>query len=185
MSNFFNKGQIKNLSREDVAKGIRDFCIDLGIAFVCVMLLLQFVQPNRIYQESMFPTYTDRDMILVNKVAYKNAEPSHGDIIVFDSGNAERKRYIKRVIGVAGDHIEIRNGKVFVNNIEQNQSYTADGVTEGNVDLVVPEDECFVMGDNRAVSIDSRSSELGCVEYDKIIGKVMFTKRVVLNKEAE
>ena len=80
-------------------------------------------------------------------------------------------------------HVEIHDGNVFVNNIRQNQSYTCDGVTDGDVNLVVPDDSCFVLGDNREVSIDSRSDSLGCIPYEKIIGKVMFAKRVVLDEE--
>ena len=118
-------------------------------------------------------------------MAYRGSEPEPGDIVVFDSGDAERERYIKRVVAVAGDHVEIHDGKVIVNNSIQNQSFTNDGYTDGFVNLVVPEDSCFVLGDNRSVSIDSRSDDIGCVSYDKLIGKVMFTKHVGLYEEAE
>lgn len=187
MINLFIKGQPDG--SEDIElkrmRMVRDFCIDFCIAFAVVMLILQFVQPNRVYQESMYPTYSERDMILVNKMAYRGSEPEPGDIVVFDSGDAERERYIKRVVAVAGDHVEIHDGKVIVNNSIQNQSFTNDGYTDGSVNLVVPEDSCFVLGDNRSVSIDSRSDDIGCVSYDKLIGKVMFTKHVGLYEEAE
>lgn len=187
MINLFTKGQSDNSDDIELKRMrmVRDFCIDFCVAFVVVMLILQFVQPNRVYQESMYPTYEDRDMILVNKMAYHGTEPEPGDVIVFDSGDAERERYIKRVIAVAGDHVEIHDGRVIVNNVVQNQSFTSDGYTEGEINLVVPEDSCFVLGDNRSVSIDSRSDNIGCVSYDKIIGKVMFTKHVELDEEAE
>ena len=187
MINLFIKGQSNG--SEDIElkrmRTVRDFCIDFCIAFAVVMLILQFVQPNRVYQESMRPTYNERDMILVNKIAYHGSEPEPGDIIVFDSGDAERERYIKRVVAVAGDHVEIHDGRVIVNNVIQNQSFTSEDYTDGNINLVVPEDSCFVLGDNRSVSIDSRSDDIGCVSYDKIIGKVMFTKHVELYEEAE
>ena len=186
MNNFFAKGQNNFDIDTKKAKALgytKSFCIDFVIALAVVVLLLQFVQPNRVYQESMVPTYNDRDMVLVNKVAYYNSTPERGDIIVFDSDDEGDRRYIKRVIGISGDHIEIHDGNVFVNNVRQNQSYTCDGVTDGDVNLVVPDDSCFVLGDNREVSIDSRSDSLGCVPYEKIIGKVMFAKRVVLDEE--
>ena len=114
MINLFTKGQSDNSDDIELKRMrmVRDFCIDFCVAFVVVMLILQFVQPNRVYQESMYPTYEDRDMILVNKMAYHGTEPEPGDVIVFDSGDAERERYIKRVIAVAGDHVEIHDGRV-------------------------------------------------------------------------
>jgi signal peptidase I len=189
MNKFFKKGQQDDFywvgTKFNFAKFARDFCIDFAIAIAAVMFVIQFVQPNRVYQESMVPTYADRDTVFVNKTAYHNSEPEPGDIIVFKSGDAERKRYIKRVVGVSGDHVEIHDGEVFVNNIRQNQSYTNEGFTDGYVDVVVPNNTCFVLGDNRSVSIDSRAEEVGCVSYDKIIGKVMFAKQVVMNEEAK
>ena len=171
--------------RRKVIKIVRNIVIDSCIAVLLVVVFLTFFQPNLVYQESMYPTYTDRDIILVSKVAYRHSEPQRGDIIVFNSYYEGNKRFIKRVIGVANDRVSIHDGKVWVNDVEQNQSYTNKGVTDGNLDVTVPEGSCFVLGDNRTVSIDSRDSNVGFIDYDDIIGKVMFAKDVVLDKGAE
>ena len=171
--------------RRRILKFLRNFMIDLAVAVLLAVAFLHFFQPNFVYQESMYPTYTDRDMILVNKTAYNNDDPQRGDIIVFFSHYEDNKRFIKRVIAVENDTVSIHGGKVWVNGVEQNQSYTNKGVTDGNLELTVPEHSCFVLGDNRTVSIDSRSDEIGCINYDDIVGKVMFTKDVVLDKGAK
>lgn len=171
--------------RHKVAKIIRNVVIDFCIAILLVVAFLTFFQPNFVYQESMYPTYTDRDVILVSKMAYRHSEPQRGDIIVFNSYYEGNKRFIKRVIGVANDTVSIHDGKVWVNGVEQNQSYTNKGVTDGDLDVTVPEGSCFVLGDNRTVSIDSRDGDVGFIDYDDIIGKVMFAKNIVLDKGAE
>ncbi|MFR6258493.1 MAG: signal peptidase I, partial [Anaerovoracaceae bacterium] len=76
------------------------------------------------------------------------------------------------VIGVENDVIDIHDGMVYRNGTALDESYTLDGITSGNVDnYLVPEDCVFVMGDNRGISLDSRSSEVGAVEEDSIVGK--------------
>lgn len=171
--------------RHKVIKTVRNIAVDFCIAVLLVVVFLTFFQPNLVYQESMYPTYTDRDVILVSKTAYRHSEPQRGDIIVFNSYYEGNKRFIKRVIGVENDRVSIHDGKVWVNDVEQNQSYTNKGVTDGNLDVTVPEGSCFVLGDNRTVSIDSRDDNIGFIDYDDIIGKVMFAKDVVLDKGAE
>ena len=79
---------------------------------------------------------------------------------------------IKRIIGVPGDHIVIRNGGVKINGVIANDDYTADGATDGNVDLIVPQGRYFILGDNRLHSKDSRSPVVGCVPRESILGKV-------------
>ena len=150
---------------------------------LCLTLFIgsRFVQPSLINQESMYPTYDDHDVILVNRVAYKNHTPIKGDVVVFHSDAEGGRDFIKRVIAVSGDTVLITGGKVWVNGVEQNQDYTAKGLTPGYVNMMVPENTCFVLGDNRTVSIDSRDSSVGCVPYADIVGKVLFSEDVVLN----
>ena len=89
-----------------------------------------------------------------------------------EDDNGGTKLLIKRIIGLPGDTITIENGKVILNGVELQEDYTLEDETPGYlVDFEVPEGQFFVMGDNRRVSIDSRSEEVGCVDEEQIVGK--------------
>ena len=125
----------------------------------------------------MTPTFFDKQYILTNIVTLRFTKPEQGDVIVFKAPNDPEKDYIKRVIGVPGDQIMIRNGDVYVNEklLDQNaylppftKTYGGSFLKE-NVAVAVPLDSYFVMGDNRSGSSDSR--EWGFVPFKSIIGE--------------
>src|ERR687893_1519645 len=142
------------------AGGLVEFLVILAVAFV---LVFGFVRPFvleafRIPSESMVPTLLVGDRVFVNKFIYRFTEPEPGDVVVFESVNGGEEDLIKRVVGAAGDEVEVRNGTLLVNgeareepylnrNLPFNDSYGPSEVPEGHV---------FVMGDNRANSADSR-----------------------------
>lgn len=148
---------------------------------VVAVLVMQFIKPTIVRQRSMEPNFYTNDYLFVSKQSYKlfGGTPERGDVIVFRSGleteKGEKKLLIKRVIGKPGDVITITAGKVYVNGEELDDSYTNDLYTNGEIsDLIVPEDSLFCMGDNRLVSIDSRSPDVGFISYDSVVGKVVF-----------
>lgn len=157
---------------------MKEFIKDVLIALVIVLVVTMIIKPTIVKERSMEPTLYENNYLFINKMAYITAEhPDYGDIIVFksnidkDDGNG-KKLLIKRVIGVENDVIDIHDGMVYRNGTALDESYTLDGITSGNVDnYLVPEDCVFVMGDNRGISLDSRSSEVGAVEEDSIVGK--------------
>ena len=102
----------------------------------------------------------------MNKNIYRHSDPEYGDIIIFPR---EGKLLIKRVIGKPGDTIDIKEGKVYRNG-EAIDDYT-DLYTEPEMTRALDEDEYFVLGDNRTVSLDSRSPDVGTVRKSEIIGK--------------
>ncbi len=115
---------------------------------------------------------------LENPIAEYNNEPK-GLIASFLYNVVEvtKTSYIKRIIGLPGEHIEIKDGKVYINGEELEEDYLAEGVETNSdggsfIDIVVPENSVFVMGDNRSHSADSR--RFGCIPYKKIEGKVVF-----------
>ena len=132
-----------------------------------------FVQITKVSGNSMFPELHDNDRLLIDKTAYTHADPKAGDVVVFAVAGQDHL-LIKRIIGVPGDHIIIRDGALKINGMLGNDEYTADGATDGNVDIIVPEGRYFVLGDNRAVSIDSRHLAVGCVTSEQIVGKIVF-----------
>lgn len=150
---------------------------------------------------SMMDTLIQGDKLIMNKLAYVGQEPKKGDIIIFLrdepvngiigragiyisdvglklKGEYRRNRLIKRVIGVPGDKIEIRNNVLYVNDVAQKEPYTrvdpATGVVgNGSMDpLVIPVGKLFVMGDNRGESMDSRS--FGVIDLSWVEGKAIF-----------
>lgn len=139
------------------------------VAAVAFLITSLFLPVLRVYGTSMEPTLKNKEIV----VALKGSEFQRGDIVAFYYNN---KILLKRVIGVAGDQIVIeKDGTVFVNGEELNEPYISEK-SLGECDLTfpyqVPENRIFVMGDHRDVSIDSRSSTIGCIADEAIVGKV-------------
>ena len=157
---------------------MKEWIKDIIIAIVIAIVVVQFIKPTIVKESSMEPNFYANDYLFVSKQSYTFSEPKQGDVVVFHSelkqDNGDEKLLIKRVIGLPGDTIDIKDDKVYINGVELAEDYTKDGYTTGEVEgLVVPEGKVFCMGDNRRVSIDSRYPEVGCVEIDEIIGKVV------------
>lgn len=166
---------------EEVVESKKSILLDylkvIVITLVVTYGVLYFVQISRVYGTSMIPTYHEGNIVLVDKVFYKHSEPKRNDIIVVDYKDANQNEtfIIKRVIGVGGDHIEIKDNELYLNGELLEEDYI-NGAMTNNEDMVVdvPEGKVFVMGDNRNNSLDSR--KLGYFDFDKdVIGKVFFT----------
>lgn len=145
--------------------------------FLFVYLLV--MQPHKIKGSSMEPNFHDGEYLLTDKVTYRFGEVSRGDVVVFKAPPTFQDEFIKRVIGLPGDQVWVENGKVFVNGQELSEPYlkagvfTASGKTapEG-VHMTIPENQYFVLGDNREHSLDSRN--IGFIEKDTITGRGWF-----------
>lgn len=160
---------------------MKDFIKDLIVALVIVGAITMVIKPTIVKESSMEPTLYENNYLFVNKLSYMTKDhPDYGDIIIFESDMERddgkgKKLLIKRVIGVEGDVITITGGVVYRNGQALDEPYTLEGYTDcwerEIVDYTVPADEVFVMGDNRSISLDSRSSEVGCVSEDAIVGR--------------
>ena len=167
---------------------MKEFIKDILIALVIVAAIMVFIKPTIVKESSRESTLHENDYLFVNRQAYLTADhPDYGDIIVFqshiqrDDGKGE-KLLIKRVIGVENDVIDIHDGVVYRNGKALEEPYTKEGYTEGDIsNYKVSENEVFVMGDNRRVSLDSHSSEVGTVSEDSIVGKA-FIRLYPFNK---
>ena len=167
-----NKGKKK---RSSLFYWIRD----IAIALVIAAILLQFINPTTVRQDSMMNTLNDGDYIFINKQAYNLGKVKHGDIIVFQTEdvdeNGREKKLIKRAIALPGETIEIADGEVYVNDEKLDEPYIREPYTDGNIErTVVPDNTVFAMGDNRAYSHDSRESDIGFISMDKLKGKAIF-----------
>lgn len=141
------------------------------VAAVAVLVATLWLPVLRIYGSSMTPTLQDGEVIF----SLKTAEPEPGDVIAFYYNN---KILVKRVIGEPGDWINITgDGTVYVNEIRLDEPYVAEPAL-GECDLMfpyqVPDGKWFVLGDHRATSVDSRSSVVGCVAQEQVVGKILF-----------
>lgn len=141
------------------------------VAAGAVLIATLWMPVLRIYGSSMAPTLKDGQIV----VCVKSADFRQGDITAFYHGN---KLLIKRYIAGASDWVNIDEfGNVFVNGEELDEPYlTEKSLGQTNIDLPyqVPDERFFLMGDNRSVSVDSRSTAVGCVARDQIVGKVVF-----------
>lgn len=161
-------------SRLTLVREIRRLVRDVALALVvCGLAIVFLFQPFKVEGTSMQPRLGEHERILVNKLIYHLRPVARGEVVVFwFPGDAERS-FIKRVIGVPGDRIEIRAGQVYVNRERLAEPYLSEPFREVEDfgPLVVPPDAYFVLGDHRNVSNDSRS--WGPVPRNLIYGKAI------------
>jgi signal peptidase I len=140
-------------------------------AAVAILVVTLWMPVLQIYGTSMTPTLVDREIVVLNK----GAKTETGDIIAFYYNN---KILIKRVIANAGDWVDIdEDGNVSVNGQQLEEPYVTEkslGVCDIEFPYQVPDERVFVLGDHRSVSVDSRSSQIGCVAQEQIVGKLVF-----------
>ena len=152
---------------------------DILIAVIIAVIIAQCIQPTIVREHSMQNTLQPNDYLILNKLAYRfGGEIEYGDIVVFHSNlqteDGDEKLLIKRVIAKGGDTVSIADGQVYRNGELLDEPYTKDGYTNGGMDeTVVPEGQLFLMGDNRVVSVDSRSQKVGFISEDLVIGKAV------------
>lgn len=126
---------------------------------------------------SMEPRMYNGQSIFLNRLVYKISDPKAGDVVVFlPNGNEKSHYYVKRVAGVPGDTLQIKNGVLYVNG-EPQEIYFNDRIAEAGIlenELTLEDDEYFVIGDNCNNSEDSRSANIGSIKKEYIIGKAWF-----------
>jgi signal peptidase I len=150
--------------RRDASKkgggGVLEFLVILVVSFVLVFGFVRpfVVEAFWIPSASMVPTLKYGDRVLVNKFIYRFTEPERGDVVVFKSVQDDQQDLIKRVVGVPGDKISVRGGRLFVNDELQREPYVNKKMPDRSfaAPTTVPQNHIFVMGDNRANSQDSR-----------------------------
>ncbi len=154
----------------DFKRFVLDLFETIGLALVLFLAINAVSARVRVDGFSMLPTLHDGEFVLVNKLAYQTGTPTRGDIIVFRSVNTPDLDLIKRVIGLPGDKILIRGGKVIVNGQALDEPYIAAAPNYGG-DWQVPDGYLFVLGDNRNDSSDSHA--WGYLPLQNVIGKAL------------
>ncbi len=174
-------GNIYNYEPEKVSFSghLVDFIQTLVVfAAIGTAVYLYVAQPHKVSGSSMFPNFHDGDYIITDKLSYRFAEPKRGDIVVFKNPRDQSQDFIKRIIGLPGNRVKIENNRVVLNGSQLSEPYLQPSVVtepgaflkEGE-EVIVPENELLVFGDNRTRSSDSR--EWGYITKQEIIGKVL------------
>ena len=153
---------------------VKDWVVSIAIAVVLAFIIRYFiVELYLVDGPSMRPTLQSAERLVVNKFIYRFRAPERGEILVFRYPRDPSRDFIKRVIAVPGDTIEIKDGRVFVNQQLMNEPYIL-SKTRGDYPLTtIPEGHIFVMVDNRNNSEDSRFADVGFVPYNLIKGKAV------------
>jgi signal peptidase I len=162
-----------------------DLIETMAISFsIFLVVYLFFLQPHQVNGQSMVPNFQNGEHVLTDKVSYKVREPRRGEIVVFHAPPAAHCPegtgcdFIKRIIGIPGDTIEVKENAIWVNGNKLPEPYVPDdfAILPGNAtkdkSVYLGSDEFFVSGDNRPYSSDSRS--WGAITKDEIIGRVFF-----------
>jgi len=157
--------------RRELRSWTRDLAIALGLAIVVMIFLYQ---PVKVEGTSMYPLLSDQERIFINKFIYRFEPIERGDVVVFWYPLDRSKSFIKRVVGLPGESIEIRTGHVYINGQELADQYVPGGYLDGSNSAArrIPSDSYFVMGDHRDSSNDSRV--FGPVARQYIYGKAVF-----------
>jgi len=163
-----NEDKKTKKKKNEAWEWIKSLLIAFGLALLIRFFLFAIFM---VEGQSMFPTLHDTERLVVNKIVYEMHEPERGDIIVFEYPQDREKDFVKRVIGVPGDKIEIKDYKVFRNGEPIEEPYISEPTAPTNITYTVPDGTVFVLGDNRPHSKDSRYPEVGYVPYDLIIGR--------------
>lgn len=179
------KNIYKNQAGFSLGSFLLEFVQSIVLALsVFVLLYLFIAQPNQVKGSSMFPNFKDGEYLLTDKLSYQLGQPQRGDVVIFKAPPSEpcaadECEYIKRVIGLPGDKVMVKQGDVYLNGKLLDQSflpikvYSSPGqYAQEGVEETVPEGQYLCFGDNRSNSRDGR--EFGPIDRKSIVGKAFF-----------
>lgn len=151
------------------------FVLMLAVVYlVCAGVVRYVGQKTLVDGTSMSPTLEDGDVLIVEKVSYRFRQPERYDVVVFRYLYKENSYYIKRIIGLPGETVQIKDGKIYINGSlleEEFGSAVIKNPGRANQPITLGSDEYFVLGDNRNVSSDSRDPSVANVKADQIVGR--------------
>lgn len=171
------KEQIESAEKEtNVLKETISFIVYIGIVFLLTYLVIHYIgQRTQVSGSSMESTLSDGDNLIVDKISYRFHDPERFDIIVFPYKYEKNTYYIKRIIGLPGETVQIdEDGTIYIDGEALEESYGREVILDpGEAEelIALGEDEYFVLGDNRNASSDSRDPSVGNILGDDIVGR--------------
>ncbi len=158
---------------------VLDVVLYLVVIFLSAFLLMHFVvQCSAVNGTSMQPTLDNGDMLLLDKLRYRFGDPKRFDIVVVTIDKENKVHYVKRIIGLPGETVQIKDGKVYINGeLLEEDVYGKEPIASAGIasePITLGEDEYFLLGDNRNDSKDSRKESVGVVYRNQIVGRVFF-----------
>lgn len=165
--------------KKSIPKAVLSWTFQIVVVIMFAYVLVYFFGQTRTnVGQSMEPTLSGGDTVLLNDLSYRLRGPSRGDVIAFrPGGTSSSHTYIKRVVGLPGETIQIKEGMIYINDqvyLEQKDFPAIEEAGLAEEPITLGTSEYFVLGDNRNNSEDSRYADIGCVEEKDIEGKVWF-----------
>lgn len=176
MENKIEDNKEKKWNKKSIFKEVRDYVFLILLAFALAFLMNRFVYANaEVPTGSMIPIVQPGDRLIVNRLAYLFDEPDRGDIVMFAYPDDESENYLKRIIGLPGEKVEIKDGLVYINDSDKplDEPYINDPPNGDYGPYNVPEGCYLMLGDNRDISKDAREWKNKYVKKEKIVGKVL------------
>lgn len=165
----------KQTARERELREVLGWIIYIVIVILATYLIVTYVgQRTKVSGDSMQATLHDGDNLIVDKISYRFREPKRFEIVVFPYRHAENTYYIKRIIGLPGETVQIIDGYVYIDDEKLDENYGLEIMQNAGSaasPITLGEDEYFVLGDNRNRSADSRENSVGVLHRDELIGR--------------
>lgn len=181
---YFHKKQ-KIEAAPKIKKGIKEAITWLLV--IVITIAASYIITNNVIEKtgvsgaSMEPTLKDGQIVIVNKLAYVFASPERNDVVVYKQVGKEHSYFeIKRVIGLPGETVKIKNGNIYINGNILEEKIKTDPIQNGGLaedEIKLDDNEYFIMGDNRNNSEDSRFASVGNILKNEIIGKAVATEK--------
>lgn len=170
-----NREDIETEEKSNVMRELLGMLVYVGIVLAITFLIITFVgQRTHVSGESMENTLDDGDQLIVDKLTYRFHDPERFDIIVFPFRYKDNTYYIKRIIGLPGETVQIVDGEIYINGEVLEESYGREVMQDAGLaaePLTLGDDEYFVLGDNRNYSSDSRDPSVALIHRKEIIGR--------------
>ena len=167
---------MSNSNVNSVLKEVLGTSIYILVVLLIALFRVKFIgQRTVVIGQSMERTLSNGDNLIVNKIGYRLHDPERFDIVVFPYRNDRTQKFVKRIIGLPGETVQIIDGVIYINGEVLEEYYGKEFMVDGGVAIdpvLLSEDEYFVLGDNRNNSMDSRVAEVGNIKRDELIGKV-------------